>query len=210
MSDVREFYQKVVHVTDMTALDYLEQHSDLLTYQRGEFLLEPDEQQKDLLVVLTGKLRGYLIDEEGRDITLRFAYRPGDLLLDGNGTLDTSTLYWETLSKVELVRIPVSVAHEAVRQYPELAVLADRVMWDLFREVSELQRALVTLKAKERWLWFRETYPDFPKGIPQKYVATYLNMLPQTLSQVRGALKKETQKKRAVVPVKVKVARKKK
>ena len=71
----------------------------------------------------------------------------------------------------------------------ELNQLAELALADLFREAGELQCALVTMQAKDRYLWFLEHDPDFPRDIPLKYVATYLGMLPQTLSQIRGTLK---------------------
>ena len=54
-----------------------------------------------------------------------------------------------------------------------------------------LRSALVTMPAKERYLWFLKQYKDFPAQIPQKYIATYLHMLPQTLSEIRGELKND-------------------
>ena len=60
----------------------------------------------------------------------------------------------------------------------------------LTREAS-LRSALVTMPAKERYLWFLKQYKDFPAQIPQKYIATYLHMLPQTLSEIRGELKND-------------------
>lgn len=191
MNEVQDFYEHVFHIREPSVAELLVKHSECLTFPKGTYLLEPDDIQKDLYFIRNGKARGYLIDEEGKDITIRFAYRPGDVLIDGNGIVGIASLYWETLSSVEFIRVPMEVVKEALSESPELNSFARQMLWDLLRESSELQRALVTLHAKERYLWFRETYSDFPKGIPQKYVTTYLNMLPQTLSQVRTSLKSQ-------------------
>ena len=151
--------------------------------------MDPDEEPKDYLFLLSGRARGYVIDEDGRDITLRFAYKPGALLVDGNEITTQSVFYWESLSRVDLIRVPRKDLKRLIEGSKELNQMVEQGVADLYREAGELQTALVTLQAKERYLWFLDHYPDFPKEIPLKYVATYLGMLPQTLSQVRGTLK---------------------
>ena len=189
MSKIQQFYKKTFHVRDPDVLRRLAEASDLITCDKGTFLLEPDEDQKDILFLLNGRVRGYDIDEDGRDITLRFAYKPGTLLVDGIGIIGLSSVYWESLSRSELIRLPRKTLKTLMAENVELNQLAELALADLFREAGELQCALVTMQAKDRYLWFLEHDPDFPRDIPLKYVATYLGMLPQTLSQIRGTLK---------------------
>lgn len=189
MNEVQQFFKKTAHVRDADMLRLLTEKAEHITCDRGKILLEPDEVQKDFLFLLNGRVRGYVIDEEGRDITLRFAYKPGTLLVDGNGIIGLSSVYWETLSRSEFIRVPRKDLKPLMMESIELHQLAEQALTDLFREAAELQCALVTLQAKDRYLWFLDHYPDFPRDIPLKYVATYLGMLPQTLSQIRGTLK---------------------
>ncbi len=53
----------------------------------------------------------------------------------------------------------------------------------LFREVE-----LLTLSAEERYLAFMKRCPEELKVIPQKYLASYLNMKPETFSRLRGSI----------------------
>ncbi len=191
MSEIQQFYKKTFHVRDADVLRQLAEASELVTCDKGAFLLEPEEVQKDFLFLLNGRARGYVIDEEGRDITLRFAYKPGTLLVDGIGIIGLSSVYWETLSRSELIRLSRKTLKKLMAENVELNQLAEMALSDLYREAGELQCALVTMQAKDRYLWFREHDPDFPRDIPLKYVATYLGMLPQTLSQIRGTLKRK-------------------
>ncbi|WP_052315345.1 Crp/Fnr family transcriptional regulator [Emticicia oligotrophica] len=40
--------------------------------------------------------------------------------------------------------------------------------------------------SEEKLTWFEETFPTLTNRIPQKYIASYLNIRPETLSRVRS------------------------
>jgi len=61
----------------------------------------------------------------------------------------------------------------------------------LSRRIGRLQRRVLMLMeapAKDRYKYFLETYPELPNRIPQKMIASYLGIMPQTLSTIRGKL----------------------
>ena len=45
--------------------------------------------------------------------------------------------------------------------------------------------------ATERYLAFRKRFPELISRIPQRYIATYLGIKPESLSRIRSALKEE-------------------
>lgn len=84
--------------------------------------------------------------------------------------------------------ISISGYQELFEKYPFFHVWGHEffksiLLGRLFRE-SEL----LTLNSKERYIAFMKRYPDELKIIPQKYVASYLNMKPETFSRLRASV----------------------
>ena len=45
--------------------------------------------------------------------------------------------------------------------------------------------------ATQRYLYFKRLYPKLCERIPQKHIATYLGIAPESLSRIRKAMKEE-------------------
>ena len=43
----------------------------------------------------------------------------------------------------------------------------------------------------ERYQWFRQAYPGLSEKISNRYIASFLNMTPVTLSRLKQELKKQ-------------------
>jgi CRP/FNR family transcriptional regulator len=54
------------------ALDYLLESCTFSTYKNKEEIIKPLEKQRKLYFLTSGLVRGYYIDDNGNDITIRF------------------------------------------------------------------------------------------------------------------------------------------
>ena len=43
--------------------------------------------------------------------------------------------------------------------------------------------------ATERYIYFKKLYPDLSERVPQRHIATYLGIAPESLSRIRSAMK---------------------
>jgi hypothetical protein len=48
---------------------------------------------------------------------------------------------------------------------------------------------MLPLKARERYLMFRQRYPRFMEHIPAGIIANYIGVRPQSLSRIKQSLK---------------------
>ena len=63
----------------------------------------------------------------------------------------------------------------------------------LSRRVAVLQRRVLMLmsaSAKERYLFFLETYPEVPHRVPQRMIASFVGITPEALSKIRREMAK--------------------
>lgn len=187
-TDLPTFLHDVLNITDKGTIQSIITNAKVLQYSKRDTILRPDDHSSDLLFLIKGKVREYLIDENGHDITFRFLYNPGDILLNENEYIQSGSFYWEAMGRTWVMRIDKSTIESATQTDPDFRSYIENCNQATFAEQSELHFALMTMQAKERYQWFLEHYDDFPSEIPQKHIATYLNMLPQTLSEVRSQL----------------------
>ena len=189
--DVSAFPKSVLHLQDKALLEKVIVEGKNLKKNKGDILIRPEDSSNSVVFLVSGTARGYIIDEEGREFSFRFAYKSGDLLTGGFISTTDYSLYWEALEKSEYLYLPRELVREAFTKDNGFQTYLADLFHDYYAKETALRFTLMTMQARERYLWFRETYPDFPKKIPQKYIATYLDMLPQTLSEVRHDLKEE-------------------
>ncbi len=57
--------------------------------------------------------------------------------------------------------------------------------------IMEKARVGYTMEAKDRYLWFLDTFRPIANIIPQNEIALYLGIKPQSLSRIRAELIKE-------------------
>ena len=51
------------------------------------------------------------------------------------------------------------------------------------------ENGFIVENATERYIHFKKLFPDLSERIPQRHIATYLGITPESLSRIRGAMK---------------------
>lgn len=159
-------------------------------FPKKSFLTEAGMTERYFYVVVEGVQTIYLIDQKGEKRVLGFAF-------DGSpsGVYDSflnqapSHYFLEALTDSTLLALTFPAYQSLFEKYPGFDrwgrlfhqnVLIGRVN----REVE-----LFTLSARERYLRFMRRCPPELQQIPQKYLASYLNMTPETFSRLRATVK---------------------
>lgn len=153
--------------------------------KRRELLLREGEVQQYYIFVISGCVRSYSIDKSCNEHVLQFAtsgWWIGDLYSLKNN--EPSRLFIETIieSNVFLFsKLEISKLFETI---PKLETY--------FRLLAEYafgtaQRRLIEhlgLPSLERYLNFKQRYPDVYDIVPKKYIASYIGVSPEFLSKM--------------------------
>ena len=141
--------------------------------------------------LISGIVRGYLVDANGREITDCFCYRPGDPVVPGVPLGAPAGLNVETLAVTELLCIPMQTVGELMHQYEELWVVYGRLLVRAYNEHLSSKNMLYKHSARERYQWFLDNYPGIVGRVSNKHVASFLDMNPVTLSRLRRVMREE-------------------
>lgn len=154
------------------------------TIKRGVILTRIGEVEKNIYFVEEGLLRGFYKNEK-TDFTGGFSYE-GDLSGIPDSFLNqTPSMYFlETLTHCKVLKTKykqLKALYDSSREIERFGrVMAEKMMLGLSIRHLELQ----CFTAEERFKIFLNRSPHLLQKIPQKYLASYLNMAPETFSRL--------------------------
>ncbi len=157
--------------------------------RKKQFLVQEGEPGKYIAFVTGGCLRTYTIDDKGEEHVLEFAVEDwwaADLhsFLTGK----PAQFNIDALEDSRLLLLDYDSREALLRAVPKMErffrLLQEAHYVATHRRISEA----LSKTADERYLSFLKTYPELVRRIPQKHIASYLGITPQSLSRIRKEL----------------------
>lgn len=188
MVRIRDFYKTVLGITDPEIVQRFTEKSRLEMVARGSRVISMSEKMDVLYFLLEGVLRGYVVDENGQDITDRFICSPGEPVIGCGGFCSPSSVHIEAISPCQLLALPMSELL-AVLDRPEIMKIYCSQLEQALQRNWTMKMLLYRCDALERYQWFLDKYPHLEHQVNGKHVASFLGMTPVTLSRLRRKLK---------------------
>lgn len=140
-------------------------------------------------LILKGCVRCYLV-KDGEEKTVEF-YTEEQPVSFRIGTDDISCYFWECVENT-VVCMGTSEKESAMfNRFPEFEsacrVMAEKLMIDYQKEFIDYKMA----SAEERYLKLLKKRPGLIQRVPQYQLASYLGIMPETLSRIRKRLSKK-------------------
>ena len=133
--------------------------------------------------------RSYFFHEE-KEHTFQFTYA-GDFTGIPESFLNQrpSKFYLETLQKSILLRLSHTQFSKLCITFPDIANWRMKAVEEQFDLMVQRQIEIQVFSAEERFKRFMQRSSNVFQLIPQKYIASYLNMRPETFSKMLGKVK---------------------
>ena len=188
-------YQKLLGLFKGLVLDKKQEHHfrsvwQEKTFSQNELITEAGSIERYFYFVLEGVQAIYLLNDKGEKVVLGFSYTGSP-----SGVFDSflqnrpASMFLEALKPSKMLGITLTDylgLFENDNNYHKWAhyFFKDILFGRLSREVE-----LLTLSAEQRYVSFMQRCPEELKVIPQKYLASYLNMTPETFSRLRASVR---------------------
>ncbi len=163
--------------------------SKIKSFKKGDIVQKTLATNSPAVYVKRGLLKSYLVDSKGTMHIYMFAsegYIIGDIeAMEYN---QPARLYIDCLEDSQVILFNKEQLENELSK--EQIVMFNQM---LSRRIGRLQRRVLMLMgspAIDRYQYFLETYPELPNRIPQKMIASYLGIAPQTLSTIRNKISK--------------------
>lgn len=169
-----------------TLLAELEPHLTIVDCRKGELLLNQGVREMGQYFIVSGILKRVVSNPEGKEMILRFA---------GADDMETSYAAWRLgtptpygivcVSKARVARLTMTEWVAFLERHPEAKSSFEYSVMKVMSEIMAHTITLHLLDAPGRVHRFMRKQPDLAELLPQKQLASYLNLSAETLSRLR-------------------------
>jgi CRP-like cAMP-binding protein len=174
------------------AWEELEPLLEVADYRKGDLLVHQGSHEMEQFFVLDGVLKRVVANAEGKEMILRFA---------AETDMDTSYAAWRlktpvpysivAVTKVRATKLGMGQWVEFLDRHPDVKA---RFEYEVMRLMSEVMAHTITLHlldAPGRLARFTRKHADMAGRLPNKELASYLNLTPETLSRLKARVHAE-------------------
>jgi len=179
-------FEPFIRVSDAVT-EYLDNRLELKKFNPRALITEAGNVERYFYIVVSGVQAGYLIDRDGNKVVLAFSY-PGNFtgVYDSLVSEQISHFFVESIGQSHLLALNKADFDELFVQFPEMMTWRLRFIEMILSGRGQREVEMLTSSASERFEAFMKRCPDELLQIPQKYLASYLHMKPETFSRLRA------------------------
>lgn len=182
--DIVDFLKNTLNLKDRNLINEIVKMSMIKSVKKGEYLIRQGQQAEYLFFLIEGICRGFFVDINGKDITDCLMYKSGTPIMATSDLSNTSQITIEALVNSTVL----CVSLEGFKNLLECFAEVNALYRHLLQNSNDLHRSLKIMAyqftAMQRYHWFLKNYPGIIDKISHKYIASYLNMSPVTLSRL--------------------------
>lgn len=187
---IADFYIEALNVQSRELAERLAESSRLETLEKGHRVISMGETMEMLPILVTGVLRGYVVDENGWDVTDCFIFRKGDVIMGTGDFLAPSPVHIEATTECQVLLIPIQEVLGMLDQ-PALLILYNQQLVRALERHWQVKMMLYQSDAMTRYRWFQNHYPGLEEQIIGKHLASFMGITPVTLSRLRRRLREQ-------------------
>lgn len=188
---LKEYLARFIDLTD-EEVELLSSIAEVRTYDKKVKLIDQGENENYFNFIIKGLARKYFykgdeeiitqLAKEGELISSSVSFLSGDKSLYVVETIEPTTFLSFSRENIEKL-------YAADKKWQRLGRL---IITDLFlqKESWDLERILYS--TQERFVRFLSTNSNLFQRVPQKYLASYLNIQPETFSRLKHLLRTRT------------------
>src|SRR5436190_9070888 len=194
MEQVRLFFQflhKFVTLSESEFDEYIRPYTEVRHFRKRQLITKENEIENYLNFLTKGLVRKYYkkgkseintqLSTEGHIIHAQESFHsrtPSEYFLEAIETTTMVSITYDDLEKI------YSSSHK-MEKLGRLVITFTMVVKDRW------QMNMIKLTPRERFLDFVHKNPDLLQRVPQKYLASYLNIQPETFSRFKHLLRKK-------------------
>ena len=158
-------------------------------YLKNQYVVQQGDVCKHESFVITGSVKTFFVDPKGQEHVIAFGIENWWVAdLGSYITQSPADFNVQCLENTELVQLSYDNLSTLYKEIPKIERFFRIVLQNAY--VASQKRIVenISLSAKERYLKFRETYPEFEQRVPQYLIASYLGITKEFLSKIRNQL----------------------
>ena len=166
-------------------------HCHIVTKEKGDTIWAPGATEDSTTILLDGVVKTFILSPNGTENTMTFWFKPGTFICPTKEMINIPEIWCVALTQCTLIEMVGTSPYKMAEDIPVL--WKEIILGTLPFAVRIMEKARVgyTMDAKDRYLWFLDTFRPIADIIPQNEIALYLGIQPQSLSRIRAELAEE-------------------
>ena len=172
---------------DEEALDYFAEGMAEKTIEKNSTFISTTKIHNEIGFIAKGLLRGFYIDDKGREINTRFI-----------GEMNFATHYkaficrepskycFQAVEKCELLCFDYNFIQTCFRMYPGLEKFGRLMAEAIIKKMDARLESQQFDDAEKRYKDFLQEYPDLHNRLTLEHIASYIRVTRPALSRIRG------------------------
>ena len=159
-----------------------------ICFSKNTIVIHQGQQMNNLYFILKGIVRGYYLDEDGREVTKCFSKEQELFGVEGFLYHRAASFSIECLENVECIEVSYSEIEHWMNQNQEHTAMVNELMINGLRVVEDRAKELLLSDAKERYERFMTEQKDIASRLSQKCIASYLGINEASLCRLKKKL----------------------
>lgn len=190
LDELKKYLSKYVE-TSPAELSVLEPLLEFRNYDKKVKLIDIGEQETYINFVVKGLARKYFF--KGKEEVIVQIAKEGDLISSSVSFLSDSpsTYVIDTIEPTIFISLSKQSLNELYLSNPKWQRAGRLIMTDFLIEQENWELDRIKYTTKERFVRFVSSNSELFQRVPQKYLASYLNIQPETFSRLKHFLRKK-------------------
>lgn len=184
--DLKKIFRQHIEL-DESEIERIQSLWEIAEYEESEYLVRANNIEKYFYYILDGVQRLYFVDQKGEEKILGFSFKgsfSGEL--SSFKKQEPTSLNLQAILKTKALRISRRNWENMFLDIPKLQIWYNSFLEGILFGRINREREIQSLGARERFKNFHDRMPKQLLSIPQKYIASYLGMTPETYSRLRA------------------------
>ena len=157
--------------------------------EKGKIILQLGEVCQYTYFVTRGCLRSYVIDDKGKEHILQFAIENWWISEQVSFMNHEPAIYFiDAVEDTEFVQTDEQGWQTFHQIVPAATEMNRKLQMNSLRSFQKRLISHLSASGEERYTSFIKTYPPLALRLPQKMIASYLGVTPESLSRIRKEL----------------------
>lgn len=164
---------------------------ELRTFDKKQVVTDQGEQEEYINIVAKGLARKYVKLKRG-EVTMQIA--PEGHMIHAECSYHhrtPSALIVETIEPTVFISISYDNMQKLFDEYPKAEQMGRLFVTEMFIIKDRRYFELLKKSTREIFLDYMNSHPHMLQRVPQKYLASYLNIKPETFSRLKHLLRKK-------------------
>jgi CRP-like cAMP-binding protein len=185
---VFSYFNKFVEMSRQE-FDQIIPYFEVRKFDKKTRVLKTGEMDNYFNIMMKGLARKYMVVRK-KEITIQLATEGHMIYSEISFNLrQPSDCIIETIEPVIFLSVAYDNMQEIYRRFPKTERLGRMIITEMFIKKDQRDFRQLNISTRERFLQYVQTHPDMLQRVPQKYLASYLNIKPETFSRLKHLLR---------------------